>query len=223
MIPRHEWWNIIEAYGTQIWPAQVILYAGAVLVVVWFLIKRGRIHTLFTKIYLSIAFAWNAIAFFMILAKGITGNTYSNYFFGTLFLVVSVLFVVDLFRRKMQFRLPEEGCRKYATIVLSIVVLCYPILSMAFGHNPRGSIIPGTFPCPTTALGLIMLTTALPQANKPAYILLLIWAIPFPPLIQLPRYGVYEDAIMFVSGVYSLILLVMYWKAGNQRGQAKSK
>jgi len=75
MIPRHEWWNIIEAYGTQIWPAQVILYAGAVLVVVWFLIKRGRIHTLFTKIYLSIAFAWNAIAFFMILAKGITGNT----------------------------------------------------------------------------------------------------------------------------------------------------
>jgi hypothetical protein len=223
MISKQEWWSIVEAYGTQIWPAQVILYVGAVLVVVWLLIKHGRIQNLFTKIYLSIAFAWNAIAFFMILAKGITGNTYGNYFFGSIFLLVSVLFMVNVFGQKMQFRLPEAGWRKYATIALSILVLCYPILSMALGHNLRGSIIPGSFPCPTTALGLIMLTTALPQANKIAYILLLLWAIPFPPLIQIPKYGVYEDTIMFVCGVFSLILLVRYWKARNQSNQVKSK
>ena len=223
MIPKQEWWSIIEAYGTQIWPAQVILYVGAVLVVVWLLTRHGRVQNSFTKLYLSIAFAWNAIVFFMILAKGITGNTYGNYFFGSIFFLVSVLFMVDLFRQKMQFRLPKAGWRRYTTIALSILVLCYPILSMALRSNLSGSIIPGSFPCPTTALGLIMLTTALPRANKIAYIFLLLWAIPFPPLIQIPKYGVYEDTIMFASGVFSLILLVRYWKARNQSNQVKSK
>ena len=131
--------------------------------------------------------------------------------------------LVDLFRQKMQFRLPKAGWRRYTTIALSILVLCYPILSMALRSNLSGSIIPGSFPCPTTALGLIMLTTALPRANKTAYIFLLLWAIPFPPLIQIPKYGVYEDTIMFASGVFSLILLVRYWRARTQSNQAKSK
>jgi hypothetical protein len=72
--------------------------------------------------------------------------------------------------------------------------------------------IPGTFPCPTTALSLLLLTTALPQVNKIAHILLLFWAVPFPPIIQIPKYGVYEDAIIFVVGVYSMIMLVKNWK-----------
>ena len=66
---------------------------------------------------------------------------------------------------------------------------------------------------PTTALGLILLTTALPRVDKIAYILLLVWAIPFPPFVQIPKYGVFEDAIMFLIGIYSLILLWKYWKA----------
>jgi hypothetical protein len=96
-----------------------------------------------------------------------------------------------------------------------LLVFCYPLFGIAFGHHFPSLIIPGTFPCPTTAFGLIMLTTALPRVNKIAYILLLLWAIPFPPFIQIPKYGVYEDAIMFISGIYSLILLLRYWKVGD--------
>jgi hypothetical protein len=75
--------------------------------------------------------------------------------------------------------------------------------------------MPGTFPCPTTALGLLLLTTALPQVDKIIYILLLFCAIPFTPFIQISRYGVYEDAILFAAGIYSLVLLLRYWKAEN--------
>jgi hypothetical protein len=78
--------------------------------------------------------------------------------------------------------------------------------------------MPGTLPCPTTALALLVLTTALPRVDKIAYILLLLWAIPFPPLINLPKYGVYEDTIMFFCGVYSLIVLVRYWKVEDTGG-----
>jgi hypothetical protein len=99
-----------------------------------------------------------------------------------------------------------------------LLVFCYPLFGIAFGQHFARLIVPGTFPCPTTALGLLMLTITLPRVDKIAYILLLLWAIPFPPFIQIPKYGVYEDAIMFVSGVYSLILLLRYWKVEDPRG-----
>jgi hypothetical protein len=57
-----------------------------------------------------------------------------------------------------------------------------------------------------------VLSIALPRVDKTAYFLLLVWAIPFPLFIQIPRYGVYEDAIMFLSGLYSLTMLVKYWR-----------
>ena len=215
MLSAQEWWSIIGAYGARIWPTQIVFYIVALLLMAWLLFKPGRIQSTFTKLYLAIAFAWIGIVFFLILAKDITGHSYGNYCFGSLFIIVSILFAVDLIRQKMQFSLPAAGWHKYATLVLMLLVFCYPLLGIAFGHHFPSLIIPGTFPCPTTAFGLIMLTTALPRVNKIAYILLLLWAIPFPPFIQIPKYGVYEDAIMFISGIYSLILLLRYWKVGD--------
>jgi hypothetical protein len=218
MISAEAWWSIIEAYGARIWPAQAVFYIVAILLTGWLLLKPGQFQNWIIKLYLSIAFAWNGIVFFLILAKDITGDSYGNYLFGSIFIIVSVLFALDLFRQKMQFSLPAAGWHKYATLVLMLLVFCYPLFGIAFGHHFPSLIIPGTFPCPTTAFGLIMLTTALPRVNKIAYILLLLWAIPFPPFIQIPKYGVYEDAIMFISGIYSLILLLRYWKVGDPHG-----
>jgi len=212
MIPAEQWWSIIEAYGARIWPVQIIFYIVAVFLIGWLFCKPGRIQSWFTKLYLSIAFAWNGIMFFLILARGITGEGYGNYFFGSLFIIVSLLVAVDLFRQKMRFSLPSAGWRRHLTVALMLLVFCYPLIGIALGHPFASLIIPGTFPCPTTALGLLVLTTALPRVDKIAYILLLFWAIPFPPFIQLPKYGVYEDAIMFACGVYSLIVLWRYWR-----------
>jgi hypothetical protein len=218
MIPAEEWWSIIEAYGARIWPAQIVFYIVGILLTGWLLLKPGHIQNWFIKLYLSIALAWNGIVFFLILAKDITGEGYGNYLFGSLFIIVSVLFAVDLFRKKMQFSLPAAGWQKAALLALLLLVFCYPVFGIALGHHFASLIIPGTFPCPTTALGLLVLTTALPRVDKIAYILLLLWAIPFPPFIQIPKYGVYEDAIMFASGIYSLILLLRYWKVSDPRG-----
>jgi hypothetical protein len=215
MISAEEWWSIMEAYGARIWPAQAVFYVVAILLCAWLFYKPGRVQSWLLKLYLAIAFAWNGVVFFWALARNITGDNYGNYFFGSLFIIVSALLVMDLARQKMQFSLPAARWRKYATLALMLLVFCYPLVGIGFGHHFLRLIIPGTFPCPTTALGLILLTTALPWVDKIAYILLLVWAIPFPPFIQIPKYGVFEDAIMFVIGIYSLILLVKYWKAEN--------
>jgi hypothetical protein len=218
MIPAEKWWRIVEAYLARIWPAQIIFYVVAMLLTGWLLLKPGRVQSRLTKLYLSIAFAWNGVMFFIVLAPGITGDSYGNYLFGTLFTVVALLFAVDLFRQRMEFLPPTHGWRAYATWTMIGLVLCYPLIGLALGHELTSLIVPGTMPCPTTAFALILLTTALPRVDRVAYVLLLLWAIPLPPFIQIPKYGVYEDAVMFASGVYSLILLLLSWRTEGLSG-----
>jgi hypothetical protein len=208
MLSAERWWEIIGAYGVAVWPAQAIFFVVAAALVLFLIFKPGKVATTLMKVYFSLAFGWNGIVFFMILGKDLVGN----YFFGSLFTLVAVLFAVDLFRGRIQFRHPEPQWQKYLTLALVLIVFCYPLFSLVFGHYFPRLIIPGTFPCPTTALALLLLTTALPRVDKIMYVILLFWAIPFPPFIQIPRYGVYEDGIMFIAGIYSLIMLVRQWK-----------
>jgi hypothetical protein len=208
MITKNEFWQIMEAYGAQISPAQIVLYIAAILLVGWLILKPGKIQSLFVKLYLSVAFAWNGIAFYFVLARDMAGGSYGNYVFGSVFIIVAVLFLVDLFRQKMRFSLPTVGWQKYATLVLTLLVFCYPLFGMLLRHSSTSLIMPGAFPCPTTALGLLALTMALPQVDKTIYLLLLICAILFTPFVQIAKYGVYEDTILFATGVYSLVLLL---------------
>jgi hypothetical protein len=203
----------MEAYGAGIWPFQIVFYVAAILLVGWLFIRPGKRQSLCAKLYLSIAFLWNGIMFFLILARGMAGRSYGNYFNSSLFLIVSALFAVDMFRGKMSFALPAGGWRTCATLVLMVLVFCYPLFGVAFGHGSQSLILPGTFPCPTTALGLLLLTTALPQVDKIIYVVLLFCAIPFTPFFQISRYGVYEDTILLATGIYALVLLVRYWNA----------
>lgn len=154
----------------------------------------------------------------MILARGMAGGSQGNYFFGALFLVISALFVLDGFRGKMQFILPASGWRKYATLGWLVIVCCYPAFGLLAGHDLKSLIFPGTYPCPTIALALILLTMALPQVDKVIYILLLFLAIPFTPFYQIARYGVYEDVILFAAGLYSLVLLFTTRRQSTPKG-----
>lgn len=210
MLSAEDWWGIMGAYGARVWPAQAIFYVVAVALVLFLFVKPGKASNILMKLYFVVSFGWNGIVFFIILGRGLAGD-YGNYFFGSLFTVVAILFAVDLLRGRMQFLLPEANRQRWLTIILTAVVFCYPLFSLAFGHHFPRMIMPGTLPCPTTALALVLLTTALPRVDKIIYFLLLFWAIPFPPFIQIARYGVYEDGIMLGVGIYSLLMLVTNW------------
>lgn len=216
MLTVEEWSRIMENYGAKIWPMQIVFYIVAILLTVWLFLKPGRIQNILMKLYLCIAFTWIGIAFYFIIAKDIAGNAYGNYIMGAFFIIISVLFAVDLFRNKMHFSLPTVRWQRYATLVLTILVFSYPWIGMAFGHRFPNLIITGTLPCPTITFCLLLLTTSLPRVNKIIYILLLFLAIPFTPFMQILKYGVYEDIILFATGIYSLILLIKHWKIKNK-------
>ena len=214
MLGSQEWWAIMALYGEQVWPVQVMLYLAAAAVTLAVFLRPGAMANTLMRAYLALAFGWISIVFFILIGRDLTGN----YVFGTLFGAVALLFVADLGRQRMDFQPPKKGVRRYAVWTLAAVVFSYPAVSLALGHVFPRTIVPGTFPCPTTALALLMLTLALPRADRIAYILLLLWAVPLPPAVQIPQYGVYEDAIMLGVGLYALVMLILNWRDGRASG-----
>ena len=212
MIDEDGFWTVMAAYNRDILPVQLCLYVLAVAVVVWTFIRPSRVQNVCVKLYCAISFAWTGIVFYMLLGKDIAGGSRGNYFFGALFVVISFLFMLDVFRRRMQFSLPVLVWKKTATLAITILVLCYPLLGLVLGHGFQSLVVPGTFPCPTAALALILLTTSLPDVDKVIYVALLVVSIPFTPFFQIARYGVYEDVVLFATGLYGLILLVRHWR-----------
>jgi hypothetical protein len=212
MISKEEFWNIMESYGTNIWPMQIVLYFIALLLVGWLIVKPGYIQNIVTKIFLSITFAWNGIFFYLLFAKGMAGSSYGNYFLGFLFLFISLLFMVDVFRQKMNFAFSKEGWPNLVVLILMILVFFYPLFGILSGHDKTSLIMPGTFPCPTAAFGILLLINSLPKVDKIIFIALLFCAIPFTPFMQIAKYGVYEDTILFATGIFGVFMLVKYWR-----------
>jgi hypothetical protein len=208
MISIEEWLSILTSYSRTIWPVQIIFYLTAILLAGWFLFYPKRVSDTVIKLYFVLAFAWNGVVWYFTLAKGMAGESSGNYYFGAIFILVSVLFGVDTFRKKMPFTIPAVGWQRYVSLTFLILVLCYPFLGLLLGHDVDRLIFPGTYPCPTIALAIVFLITTIPQVDKVIFFLLLFLAIPFTPFIQISRYHVYEDAVLFAVGVYALFLYI---------------
>ncbi|MCK8485036.1 DUF6064 family protein [Aliiroseovarius sp. S2029] len=207
MLSSEQWWGIIAVYGERIWPAQIILYLASLGAMALVFVRPGIVADTVMRTCLAALFAWISVVFFLTIGRDLAGN----YVFAALFGVVALVFAADLFRKRMAFRPPAAGWQRPVAMVLAVTIAAYPAISLAMGHTFPRTIFLGAFPCPTSALALLMLTFALPRADKIAYGVLLFWAVPLPIFIQIPKYGVYEDAIMLVAGLYALVLLILRW------------
>ena len=215
MIDKEMWWGIIGTYGKNIFPLQIITVIAAA-VIVWLIIKKpGERTNIITRIYFLLCFASIGIVFFLIHGGLFPGI--QEYVQAGLFITIAALFGADIFSKKIDFKLPEHRSHKIITLLLLFAVFVYPLIGMLAGHYFPGMIIVGTHPCPTAAFALVLLAAALPRTNKLLFVLLLIWAIPFPIFIQIPKFGVYEDSIMFLCGIYALVMLIKTLSKRNQQ------
>ena len=200
-------WHQMAAYNTATLPVQVILAIAAGILVYLVLARDGDIVNGLTKAFLACAFAWNGIVFFVIFGAG----PFSKFFGAPLFILTAVVFAVDLFAKRIDFRMPEVTWQRVATIFWVLLAFAYPLLGYALGHVYPRTILP-VAPCPLTTLAIALLAAAIPRVDRKVYALLLLWA-----LMALPKclgaLECYEDCLLFGAGVYGLVLLVKNWKA----------
>jgi hypothetical protein len=199
-------WNVIALYHERAFAFELLMIAAGIVLAVWLYRKPAGTPNALMKVYLAFSFGWLAVVFFW----GIDRSPLGTFFAGPLFLLVALLFLADLFFKRMEFTLPAGGWQRTMTFLFLALVLAYPLVSFVLGHRyPR--ITTPYLPCPLTVFALTLLSASLPRVDVKAYILLLIWAVMALPKI-FGLFDVREDAILFFAGVYGLVRLVGGWK-----------
>ena len=202
MLTKEEWWNNMSNVNSLMFPWQFVMLFIAAILVVFIIIKPSKLSSSLMKLYMVLAFGWIGIGF--------SGIISGNYVGAALFSSIAIFFGIDIYKQELQFAIPENKVQRFLTFILLLIIFSYPLLGLILGHNSSEIFMIGTYPCPTTSLGLIMMTIAFPKVNKILYGLLLFWAIFSIPAILI--YSVFEDIILLTSGIYATIILVKNWK-----------
>ena len=200
-------WTQVGSYNEATLPIQAILIVTAVILAYLTFTKPSAKTDIWMKAFLALAFAWNGTVFFLIFAK----NPISTFFGAPLFIFLAILFAVDIFAKKTEFRFPDVKWRKWSTALWILLVFLYPLIGLPLGHTYPRMLTP-VMPCPLTVFALAMVAAAAPKVDRKLYILLLPWALAGLPKC-LGAFDCYEDCILFAAGVYGLILIAKDWKA----------
>jgi hypothetical protein len=198
-------WSQLGAYNEVTFPVQAaMIFLAAILTYYVFAKPTGKANDLM-KAFLSFVFAWNGIVFLLIFAKSSISTP-----FAPIFLAVAVLFAVDISTKKITFKLPKVTWLRYLTIFWILLVFLYPVIGFALGHHYPKTCLPMN-PCPSTVFAIALVSAAIPKVDRKICVLLLPWA-----LLSLPKclgvFECYEDCILFLAGVYGLIMLIKNWK-----------
>jgi hypothetical protein len=200
-------WNHIAAYNETTWLVQAVMIIAAVYLTYRVFAKPGPATDVWMKAFLAFTFVWNGTVLFLVFLR----NPISMFTGVPLFIIVSVLFVVDIFVKKIHFKLPESKWMRGLTIAWIALTALYPLVGWFLGHTWPKVLLP-LFPCPLTVFAIALVAAAAPKTDKKVFIALLPWA-----LLGLPKcFGAldcYEDCILFASGVYGLVVLIKSWRS----------
>jgi hypothetical protein len=206
MVSTEVFWTRVGAYNETTWPIAIVMIVAAAFLTYRVFLRPGTRTDIWMKAFLSFAFAWNGSVFFLIFMK----NPISMYTGAPLFIIVSLLFVVDILAKKTHFHPPEATWKKGLTALWIVLVFLHPVIGWPLGHVYPKALLP-LFPCPLTTFTIALVAAAAPNVDKKVFILLLPWA-----LMALPKcFGAldcYEDCILFASGVYGLVELIRNWR-----------
>ncbi len=196
--------NNLEVYNNSIFPMQIIMLVVAMVLTYFLFAKPSAKMDKIMKGYLAFAFAWAGLMF------PIYG--FSKIIFTIYYLVLASLFIIDIFRAKIEFKLPETNGKKYFVLFLIIsAFVLYPVIEYISGHSyPRIPLF-GVAPCPTIIFSLALLIGSIPKVNKKIFILLIIPAISYGFIVPITL-GVWADLILLVAGIYGLVMLMKSWR-----------
>ena len=204
MIDAEVFFNNVSTYNVSIFPMQIITLVVAIILTYLLFVRPSTIVNKLIKIYLSFTFVWFVLMF-----------PFEGVFkigFGLVHIVIAILFFIDIFTAKIEFKFPETSGKRYFMLFLIFSAFAlYPLIEYMSGHLYPKILLFGVAPCPTTIFSLALLIGAVPKVGKIIFILLIFPAI-FSGLSVPIMLGVWADLLLLVSGIYGLITLIKNWK-----------
>ena len=204
MIDVEVFFNNVSAYNVSIFPMQIITLVVAIVLTYLLFVRPSTIVNKLIKIYLSFTFVWFVLMFPF---EGVF-----KIIFGLVHIVIAILFFIDIFTAKIEFKFPETSGKRYFMLFLIFSAFAlYPLIEYMSGHLYPKILLFGVAPCPTIIFSLALLIGAVPKVGKLIFILLIFSAISSGLSVPI-MLGVWADLLLLVSGIYGLITLVKNWK-----------
>jgi len=206
MITKEVFWNQIGNFNNTFLSIHIAWIVVSLILITLAFIKKSNLANTLLKAFLSITFLFNGIIFLGLF----TTHPITKYFFAVIFVIVGLLFLTDIFRNTIFFGFPKIPFITIITIFWLVLVYTYPFFGVLLGRNFPYICMPMN-PCPSTLIAITLVVAAIPKTSKILLISLLPWS-----LLALPKalgaYDCYEDAILFLSGIYGLIMLILFWR-----------
>lgn len=199
MISKTLWWQIIKEYYIAISPFQYILFIIGIIVVFILLKNNSKRVNRMLNLYLTFCYAWISL-FFVHWGKEMTGNIYGSISFSLLFLIVAIFFLSYLIKNDESVYIICADLK----IGIWCLLFLYPLIGLATRLNFDSLSFLGTMPCPTVAFTLFLFTFRKKRNHAVLLTILLLWSLPTTLILQVGKYGVYEDILLFISGIYYL-------------------
>ncbi|GAI23663.1 unnamed protein product, partial [marine sediment metagenome] len=158
--------NNIGVYNDSIFPMQIITLVVAIILTYLLFVRPSTILNKLIKIYLSFTFVWFVLMFPF---EGVFKIA-----FGLVHIVIAILFFIDIFTAKIEFKFPETSGKRYFMLFLIFSAFAlFPLIEYMSGHLYPKILLFGVAPCPTIIFSLALLIGAVPKVGKLIFILLI--------------------------------------------------
>ncbi len=207
-------WKTIADYNQNTWLWQIGICLIGLGLTVLIYNKPSKMIKNLMKGYLAFTFAWIGIVFFYQY-----GSVEAKKFLtGSFFLIIALLWIVDIFFNRFTFeRTPQYN---KPVLLFYLLFLSYPLVSILLGKS-FPSISTWLMPCPLTVFALTLMCSFAKQVNRFLLLLLVIWALTGLPKIFI--FNVPEDVILFLSGVFTLIVFLPHMTRKKSNSVNKSQ
>jgi hypothetical protein len=202
---------VFSKYNNALWPAQVILYALA-LIAVLFVFKTNRYSSKIISAILGFLWLWMGIAYNWVFFTAINP---AAWILGLVFVVEGALLLYfGFFKNKLKFKFQKNAFSYIGLAITTIGLTVYPVIGYLIGHtfptNPTFGL-----PCPTTIFTLGMLLTDIGPTKR---LLIIPFAWSLLGFMAAISFGIKEDVLLLVSGICAMSLVLLRDRAfGSQK------
>jgi uncharacterized protein DUF6064 len=194
-----QFFDVFGRYNAAVWPAQLLLVAMALAVVV--LVIRGRVtEGRWVSLALALLWAWMALAYHFAFFASINPMAWA---FAVMSLLAALWFVwTGVVQQRLHFGLRNDARGWLGGALIVFALLVYPAWGWLIGH--RYPEIP-TFglPCPTTIFTIGVLLLAQGRAPASVFLVPVLWSLVGSSAAF--ALGVYQDLGLLVAGAIGLV------------------
>ena len=205
--------RVFADYNRAVWPAQLLLYSAAVIVIFIAAKKRPHSETVIAAI-LALLWLWMGVIYHLLFFSAINKAAYA---FGALFVVEALLFFALAVRKAAPtFRLRANVYGACAAALFTYALIVYPALRHLSGHVYPAAPTFG-LPCPTVIFTFGVLLCA--EREVPTRLLLIPLAWSVIGTTAAASLGMTEDYGLTAAGLSGTALITFR----NRKPQAVKK